>query len=192
MKNHDLRKLKLFEALANPDILPSQRELARRLNVSVGLINAFVKRLVKKGYIKVSTIPKNRVRYLLTPKGLIEKSRLTYLYIHNSYIYYRKACNKLEDLFSRLQNEGVGRIAFYGLSDVAELTHHVLQESEIIFAGIIDEDHAGELFAGEKIHSIAEIKYLEFDRLLITDFKKVKILKNRLKNDNYNFDWIYL
>jgi DNA-binding MarR family transcriptional regulator len=66
------------------DASPSQRELSSRLNLSLGLVNTFIKRLVSKGYFKVKTMPRNRVKYFLTPKGLARKSRLTVEYLQYS------------------------------------------------------------------------------------------------------------
>ncbi|MBW2133565.1 MAG: winged helix-turn-helix transcriptional regulator [Deltaproteobacteria bacterium] len=76
MDHRDLRTLKLLEEIEH-NHAPSQRDLAKKLNISLGLVNAFVKRLAHKGYFKISTIPKNRVMYILTPKGMAEKTRLT-------------------------------------------------------------------------------------------------------------------
>jgi DNA-binding MarR family transcriptional regulator len=86
--------------------------LARDLNISLGLVNAFIKRLAKKGYFKITTIPKKRARYLLTPKGAVEKSRLTYEYIRYSVGFYREIREMLVSLFGRLEREGVERIAY--------------------------------------------------------------------------------
>ncbi|MGB5985839.1 MAG: winged helix-turn-helix transcriptional regulator, partial [Desulfobacterales bacterium] len=65
MDNLELRTLRLLEVLEGNQIL-SQRELARKLDVSLGLVNSFVRRLAQKGYFKITTIPQNRVRYILT------------------------------------------------------------------------------------------------------------------------------
>jgi DNA-binding MarR family transcriptional regulator len=54
----------------------TQRELSSRLNLSLGLVNTFLKRLVNKGYFKVKTMPANRVKYFLTPKGVARKEFL--------------------------------------------------------------------------------------------------------------------
>ena len=74
MDPKDLRTLKILEKVDN-DSVPSQRDLARDLNISLGLVNSFIKRLVKKGYFKARHVPRNRIRYFLTPKGAAEKSR---------------------------------------------------------------------------------------------------------------------
>ena len=68
----------------------SQRDLSRRLNLSLGLVNTFLKRLVNKGYFKVKTMPRNRVKYFLTPKGIARKSRLTVEYLHYSINFYHE------------------------------------------------------------------------------------------------------
>src|SRR4030066_1064587 len=64
----------------------TQRTLSSKLDVALGLVNAYIKRLTKKGYIKITTIPKNRAKYILTPKGFTEKVRLTYEYMQYSKI----------------------------------------------------------------------------------------------------------
>ena len=65
----------------------TQRSLATKLGVALGLTNLYLKRLAHKGYIKITTIPSNRITYLLTPRGMTEKSRLTYAYMQYSLSY---------------------------------------------------------------------------------------------------------
>jgi len=72
MDPQDLRSLQILEEIGNTHS-PSQRYLARKLNISLGLANSFIKRLAKKGYVKITTIPRNRVKYMLTPQGFAEK-----------------------------------------------------------------------------------------------------------------------
>ena len=54
----------------------TQRSLSTKLGVALGLTNLYLKRLARKGYIKVTTIPSHRARYVLTPQGFAEESRL--------------------------------------------------------------------------------------------------------------------
>jgi len=192
MNSKDAKKLKILEVIHLEEGAPSQRELARTLNVSVGFINAFVKHLVKKGYIKVTAISKNRVKYLLTPKGIVEKTRLTYKHIQNSYIFYRAACNRLDKLYANLEKTGAERIAFYGMSGIADLAYHVLKNSDLKFSGMIDDDHAGEIFGGYEISPVSKMDQLKFDRLLITDFIKMVENKNKLNSQCDDTLWVYL
>jgi len=99
MDPKDLRTLKFLEQVDN-NKTSSQRDMAGELNISLGLVNSFIKRLVKKGYLKIASIPKNRIRYILTPRGAAEKTRLTYLYIQHSYNFYKEARQKLRDLYN--------------------------------------------------------------------------------------------
>ena len=89
----DLRILR--EISESQDI--TQRGLAKTLGIALGLTNLYLKRLARKGYIKISTIPPNRLKYLLTPQGIAEKSRLTYEYISFSLVLYRQTRQQLRE-----------------------------------------------------------------------------------------------
>lgn len=166
MENQDLRTLKILEAVVQEES-PSQRDLASRLNVSLGLVNSFIKRLVKKGYFKIVTIPRNRVRYILTAKGAAEKTRLTYEYLQYSFYFYRDLRWKLKSLFSALEREGVRHIAFFGSGDLAEIGYLSLQESKISLVAVFDETRKGRRFFGQIIEGPEHIAIFAFDRIII-------------------------
>ena len=150
MNPQDIRTLKLLEALeADPG--PSQRDLAQQLDVSLGLVNSFLKRLARKGYFKVTNIPRNRVRYILTPKGVIEKTRLTYEYITYSVSFYREARQRFRMLFKALQKKGVRSVILYGVSELAEIAYISMQEFSIRLEAIIDDDQAIDALMGIKV-----------------------------------------
>jgi len=168
MDNQDLRTLKILEEIDN-DYIPSQRDLARKLNVSLGLVNSFIKRLAHKGYFKITTIPKNRVRYILTPKGAAEKARLTYQYIQYSIQYYRDTRNRLRDLFKELTEQEVRHVVFFGMSDLTEIAYISLQETPMRLAGVVDLEASDKKFMGYQVQSPTALAGLIFDRILITD-----------------------
>ena len=143
MNHHDIHALRLLEEIEK-DNSQSQRELSRKLNISLGLVNSFVKRLAQKGYFKITTIPKNRAKYLLTPKGFAEKSRLTYEFIQYSFDFYKRAREKLKRLLSTLQNDGVEHVVFYGASNLAEIAYVSLKETSLELAGIVVERSQGD------------------------------------------------
>ena len=173
MDQDELRILKLLEAVDSKEP-PTQRELARDLNISLGLVNAFVKRLAKKGYFKVTHIPKNRVKYLLTPKGALEKSRLTYRYIRYSVGFYREIREMLIALFSRLEEQGVGRVALYGCGEVAELAHLFLQNTSIKLAGVFDEESDGRDFFGHRVKSYEQLAKDGYEYVLLTQIEDIQ------------------
>lgn len=179
MDQQQLRTLKLLEALEARDGT-TQRELARDLNISLGLVNAFMKRLARKGYFKIRTIPKKRVKYLLTPRGLREKSRLTYDYIHYSIGFYREIKGVLRGLFSRLEREGVERLALYGCEEVAELAYLFLQNSTIVLVAVFDLTGDGQVFYGHPVKGCEALATTPFDYVLITQTADVDTHRDRL------------
>src|SRR5262245_36229356 len=113
-------QLDLLKAIAENRTV-TQRDLSARLEIALGLTNALLKRLARKGLIKVTHVSPRRVTYLLTPKGILEKSRLTYSYIQFSVGYYRDLRNRLSALFARLVASGARRVVLYGTGEVAEI-----------------------------------------------------------------------
>jgi len=170
MDHRDLRTLKLLEEIEN-NHAPSQRDLARKLNISLGLVNAFVKRLAHKGDFKITTIPKNRVMYILTPKGIAEKTRLTYDYIHFSFQFYRKARAKLQDIFTRIEEQGGDSVIFYGAGELAEIAYISLQETAIRLVAVLDDGRAGESFLGFTLESVDAIRKYAFDKVVLTEME---------------------
>ena len=167
MDNKDIRTLKFLEEIDN-DHTPSQRDLSRKLDVSLGLVNSFIRRLVHKGYLKITTVPKNRVKYILTPKGAAEKTRLTYQYVQYSFEFYRRARENLKELFKELMAQQVKRVVFYGVSDFAEIAYISLQETPIRMVAIFDEKKEGKMFLGELINNSAMLDSILFDKIIIT------------------------
>jgi DNA-binding MarR family transcriptional regulator len=122
MDKEDLHILRLMGEI-DRDGNHSQRELSRRLNISLGLVNTFLKRLVNKGYFKVKTMPRNRVKYFLTPEGLTRKSKLTAEYLRYSVNFYRDIKNLLLNKYREMENDDVKSILFFGVGEVAELAY---------------------------------------------------------------------
>jgi len=171
MDTQDLRTLKILEEIDN-DHTPSQRDLSKKLNISLGLVNSFVRRLANKGYFKITTIPKNRVKYILTPKGTAEKTRLTYQYIQYSFGFYRKARNNLKKVFKNLMAQSVKHVVFYGVSELAEIAYISLHETSIKMGGVVDEKKIGKIFFGSAVLSPDMLDSLSFDRIIITSINE--------------------
>jgi len=111
----------------------TQRALAERLGVALGLTNLYLKRLARKGLIKIIEFPskpaaRKRLRYVLTPKGLLEKTRLTYDYMAYSLDIYRRTRATLREALGHLDGHGLKRIALYRTGEAAELAYVTLKE----------------------------------------------------------------
>ena len=167
MDAQDIRILKLLEEF-DTDNSPSQRYLSKKLNISLGLVNSFLKRLAQKGYFKITTIPRNRVKYILTPKGALEKARLTYEYIQYSFKFYKDARLKIKQTLKDLEKDNILDIVFYGISDLAEITYVSLQETTIKLKAVVDDEETGKMFLGHRIESLDVLDSMTFDKILIT------------------------
>ena len=99
----------------------TQRSVAQDLGIALGLANAYLKRCVKKGLIKVKQIPPNRYAYYLTPKGFSEKTRLTGEYLTSSFTFFRRARGQCEAIFDSVPEKEWRRVALAGKGDLAEI-----------------------------------------------------------------------
>src|SRR5499425_2423870 len=99
----------------------SQRRLASELGIALGLVNAYLKRCVRKGLVKVSEVPARRYAYYLTPQGFAEKSRLTVEYLSYSFSFFREAKTDCSRLFQAARARGVRQVVLAGRSDLAEI-----------------------------------------------------------------------
>ena len=149
----------------------TQRSLATKLGVALGLTNLYLKRLAKKGYVKITTIPSHRIRYLLTPQGLSEKSRLTYLYMQYSLAHYRDMRGRLRDTLSRATGNGVKRVVIFGTSEFAEMAYLSLREMELTLVGFIDDGQA-ESFLSYPVRRPSVLDEWEFDAVLLADIER--------------------
>ncbi len=146
----------------------TQRSMAKDLGVALGLANAYLKRCVKKGLIKVSQAPANRYAYYLTPKGFAEKSELTARYLTMSFNFFRHARTQCEEVFDVCAERGWRRIALVGIGDLAEIAILCAREYPIEFAGFYEEASEAEAFS--ELPVVTRIEDLgEVDAFVIVD-----------------------
>src|SRR3954469_18862366 len=99
----------------------SQRHIAAELGIALGLVNAYLKRCVKKGLVKVRDAPARRYAYYLTPNGFAEKSRLTVQYLSDSFSFFRLAKADCVHVLEAAKLYGFSRLVLAGRSDLAEI-----------------------------------------------------------------------
>ncbi|WHZ28755.1 MAG: hypothetical protein OJF51_003553 [Nitrospira sp.] len=146
----------------------TQRSLATKLGVALGLTNLYLKRLARKGYIKITTIPSHRVRYLLTPQGFAEKSRLTYLYMEYSLSHYRDMRARLRETLSQAAQNGTKRVVIYGVGELAEMAYLSLREMQMTLVGFVDDDRQ-QAFLSYPVWPPEVLSEWEFDAVLLAD-----------------------
>jgi DNA-binding MarR family transcriptional regulator len=116
----------------------SQRQLATEMGVALGLVNAYVKRCVKKGLIKVSEAPARRYVYYLTPGGFAEKSRLTAEYLSRSFLFFRLARRESGELLDVIAGNGWRSVGLVGLSELTEIAILSALERGIAVRCVVD------------------------------------------------------
>jgi DNA-binding Lrp family transcriptional regulator len=172
------RELRLLCELER-DASVTQRSLARKLGVALGLTNLYLKRLARKGYIKITTIPPHRIRYLLTPRGMAEKSRLTYLYMQYSLTYYRDMRQRLSRTLSALSRVGAKRIAIYGAGELAELAYLTVREMDLTLVGFVD-GKPDRTFLSYALCPVEVLSDWNYDAVLVADLIEAKRIQSRL------------
>jgi DNA-binding MarR family transcriptional regulator len=173
MDTEQIRTLNILDEISH-DNTTSQRAMSEKLNISLGLVNSFIKRLGNKGYFKITTIPNNRVKYILTPKGVAEKSRLTYEYIKFSYIFYKSARNRIMLIFNEMVEQNVQKVVFYGAGELAEISHTLIKQTPLELVAVIDPNRRGKKFMGNVIIHPESLGKVAFDKVLITELANGK------------------
>jgi DNA-binding MarR family transcriptional regulator len=150
----------------------SQRRIAVELGVALGLVNAYLKRSIKKGLVKVGQAPARRYAYYLTPQGFSEKSRLTIEYLSSSFALFRKAKEDYGKVFDRAHMLGLERIVLAGKSDLCEIAILCAVDSPVKIVAIVDSDDNESPFIGVKVvRSYADVAE-PFDGVVVTDLTR--------------------
>lgn len=136
-KNYDLEILSHIEE--DPDL--TQADLATRLGVAVGSVNWYIKRLINKGYIKVTQMQRRRLRYLLTPQGITEKARLTKEFMRMSLHWYRVTRETSKHYLDEIKQVGYDTVCIDGDGDLAEIVYLTCLEAEVKVKEGIDQTY---------------------------------------------------
>lgn len=173
-KGRDLQDAQIVLGLLESverDGAQSQRRLATELGIALGLVNAYLKRCVKKGYVKVSNVPSRRYAYYLTPQGFAEKSRLTVEYMSYSFSFFRQAKSDCAAVFETARERGLARIALAGVSDLAEIAAICAVESSVKIAAVVDPQLERSSFVGIAVVPDFDAIANEVDGVVVTDLR---------------------
>lgn len=166
----DRLTLELLNAIDQHSDL-SQRHLASHLGVALGLANSYLKRCVRKGFVKISEAPANRYLYYLTPNGFTEKTRLTAQYLSASFSFYREAGTSCARAYDGCRARGLNRILLCGLSDLAEIAFLRGMEQDVEIVGIYDPRAERARFFSRPVWKELE-QAAAYDACLVTDLAR--------------------
>jgi len=170
MNDSSYRDLHLLDELTKrPET--TQRALSKQIGVALGLTNLMLRRLVTKGYIKISGTKPNRIRYLITPQGILEKSRITYEFIQYSVQLYTRVRHVLRDQLADVAQTGNRRVLLYGTGELAEIAFLTIREMGLELVGIVEEPSDRERFLGYPVQQVRDVAASAYDRVVVSSLR---------------------
>jgi DNA-binding MarR family transcriptional regulator len=147
----------------------SQRRIAAELGIALGLVNAYLKRCVKKGLVKVQDAPARRYAYYLTPQGFTEKSRLTVQYLSDSFSFFRQAKADCATVFQSAREQNFQNLVLCGKSDLAEIAILSAVDCGVSIVAVVDQNANEMPFVGKPVVSGYDRLSVPFDAVIVTD-----------------------
>jgi DNA-binding MarR family transcriptional regulator len=181
--SEELRNLRLLEELERNPII-SQRELSHKFGIALGVTNACLKRMVRKGWIRIRGFDHRRIGYYLTPKGFVEKSRLTFHLVSGIVQHYSELKQVISERLLEMQQDRMKRIVFYGVSDEMEVAYTTLQGVNLNLVGIVDDDEkvTSRIIFGYEIEPVSHVQELNPDCILITSLGEHEKKRDRVRS----------
>ena len=189
MTLEELRTLNLFKSLeSKPEI--NQRQLARELDVSLGLANTYFQRVLKKGWIRAKQVKPRRWLYFLTPQGVVEKSRLSISYLNRTLDSFRELKSKGDSYIKLLSEKGVTGVHLCGDNDLTEIISFSFSGFETELLSVIHENSLIEKIKKKESLKFPELKSNEL--ILLASLEQRTTISQLLIKNGYkeNLHWI--
>lgn len=169
MDRHAYHTFQILDHVEKTPLLTNRR-VATKLNVSVKLAHELLKQVVQKGLVHVQKRHYRRWDYFLTPQGIAEKARLTYEFMDFTMQFYREARRRSSEVLAQARKGGVSRVAFLGVSELAEISFLGIREQKLQLLDVFDDTHAGEEFLGLTVRPLSEWPRSAAEKGLVTAF----------------------
>jgi DNA-binding PadR family transcriptional regulator len=188
----EMRDLRLLEELEKHPIV-SQRELSHKFGIALGVTNACLKRMARKGLIRIRDLNPRKIGYYLTPKGFVEKTRLTIHLISFRVQHYSELKKVIANRLLEMQRDGRQRVVFYGVSDEMEVAFVTLQGVNLKLVGIVEDDEKlkPQIIFGYELEPVSRVRELKPDCIMITSLSENEKKKETLK-DIFGSNSIYI
>jgi hypothetical protein len=148
----------------------TQRAVARELGVALGLVNAYLRRCMNKGLVKIKTAPAHRYAYYLTPKGFAAKSHLTASYLAHSFSFFRTARADCDKVLAEASARRMQNVALLGGGELAEILTLCAAGQPIKLAAIVDRSTKAGAATGPIV--VRDLKSLkDIDGIIVTELK---------------------
>lgn len=179
LQSRAYRDMQLLHEIAQTPYA-TQRDLAKRIGVALGLTNLMLRRLSVKGFVKVIDEKVSKIRYLITPQGNLEKNRLTVEFIRYSLHLYGGVRRFLREQLSILAQADNRRIVLCGTDELAEIACLTIQEMGLELVGVMEEAPQSKSFLGVPVWEMNQLKDHEYDRLVVVSLQRPEGVIQRL------------
>ena len=164
----------LLEIKDNPSL--SQRSLAHKLNISLGLTNAILQNLIHRGWVKAKKLTGRKILYLITPQGMARATNLIYDRFRETQNYYQYTKELLTSYLTDLYNKGKRRAIIYGTNQLAEITYLSLLDSPLKLHSILSDDPSRKKFLGHEVLTLSDFTEKYSQQLSEKSQKKLLII----------------
>ena len=176
-KNAEL-ELKILSKIEESENL-SQRIISKELNVALGLANSLIKKFIKKGFLKLKEAPMKRYMYYLTPKGLVEKTKLTKEFLETSLFFFKKSKEEYENEFKKIKNKNK-IVVLCGISDFTDIAILAAKIQDVKIDYIYQKKKKIRNYCGISIvNNLTEIKRQKNVHFFIVDNQQIPQLLSR-------------
>jgi len=133
------------------------------------MVNMSLKKLAKKGYVKIKGMNKRSLEYVLTPKGFSEKAKKSYRYFRNTLASLKDMKRKIQALVLEEYSKGKRDFVILGngeLADIVEMSLKDLPLDELRYRKVkeqksisrISQENCVVLSTSEKYNKMSEVK----------------------------------
>ena len=166
----ELTDYNILKTIEN-DPTVSQRGLSSQIEINVASVNFALKRLIKKGFIRMVGVNPRRIQYFITPEGLREKTQLAYSFFGRNFHFYKEIRSDIESRIAKATNGKETEIAIYGVGGLAEITYSVVSLMKWRFLGFFLEDSkdTNEGILSHEVQTLESLKEMQPCLLLLTD-----------------------
>lgn len=178
----EITQYNILQSIENGEQI-SQRQLSSQLGINVASINFALKKLTKRGLVKMLGANPRRMQYILTPKGIAGKTQLAYKFFDRNFHFYKAVRKDVEDKIGSIPFNDKKRVALYGVTDLMELAYLVIHDKELDLVAIVDDEMKIRIF-GYHVIGIDELNNYSPDFLLLTkelDIERTKQISDFTK-----------
>ena len=172
----------------------SQRGLSSQMQINVASVNFALKRLIKKGFIKMVGINPRRIKYFVTPEGVREKTQLAYRFFGRNLHFYKEVRSDIESRIAEATNATSTSVAIYGIGELSEIAYMAVSVMNVNFVGFFYDGSkiTNEEIFGHQVQKLENLKEMQPCLLLLTNqFSEDMKCANNLNNlDTLNL-WSY-